>query len=578
MSRPGSPPPPTPAGHATPIEPAPGVRRWRWLDRPVGAILTASLIVLTLLAPHWLLRDHLQYPRLRGDDFAFLIASRSGSQPLAHLFQPHNAHVVPAFRLMTAAIARVSGSVGNLADAFGWANALGLTLLMLNVAHLVGWETRRLGPSLLAMGLVGISTVLTASVQWYSAGQTLWAAQAIVATILAVQLWRLRGGTWLLIAAAVGALVSPMFWTGGLVAGPAAAAYLWATAEPRSRRSAWWPLVGTALAVGLGLVVAGGSLCSSVSGESVGLLAPLRALGLSAQAVVEALVLGLCGVNGPTTMGQAVILVGLLTLAWWWFRRGASPVPNPLEASGLVMIVLGYGLSFTLRSRFDYDNLRELAWYNTIPFTGLVLVLAGWWSSARGLLAAIPGRPCQPTGREALALLALIGALLTLHLARAQAQLLASVPPLLPSEQTTLPIPELQRLRARIWDEDLAGRQRRSLIRLETAVNQARAQGIGRDALRAVFGRIEVPGWPPALRDVDALDLFDVPATSAPEGLMAARRLAPTLAPLLRVEPPLRPTWIGPADPWPPPERAAVAPQATAGQDDPAALAPAALR
>ncbi len=561
--------PPRPNTSAAPTA-AVGPPPARRLDRPVGIVLTALLILGTLLAPQWLLRDHLEYPALRGDDFAFLMASRSGARPLDHLFEPHNAHVVPAFRLLTAGLARAAGSLGNVATAFSWASSVALGLLMLNVAHLVGWETRRLGPSLAAMALIGVGTVLTTPTRWYAAGQTLWAAQAVVATLLPVQLWRLRGGWWLLALGAVGAFVAPLFWTGGLVAGPAAAAYLWATRQPAARRAAVWPLLGTGAAVGFGLILAGSDLGSSVQAESVGLSAPFLALGLTAQAIVEALVLGLFGLAGSTTPAQALALVSLAGVAWWASRRGSGPVPNPLEAAGLVMVVLGYGLAFTLRSRFDYANLRELAWYNTIPFAGLVVFLAGWWSARRGRLAPIPGRPQQPTVCEALGLVALVAVLLLLHVPRAQLQLLAQAPPMLPSELKTLPIPELQRLRARIWDEDVSGRQRRALIRLEAAAAQARGQGVGRDRLRAVLGRIEVPGWPAAIADRDALDLVDLPETTAPASAPRAAALAATLAAGLRPEAPLRPTWIQPGDPWPPPDRPAVAPPSPRDQDGPA--------
>src|SRR5205823_2141994 len=142
------------------------------------------------------------------------------------LFVPHNAHVVPLFRLFTHALLRLSGGLSALPTTFGLASYSSLVLAQLAIGLFVARETRSPARGLAAMAILGLSTVIEPPVVWYSAGQALWAGVMVLATLLAAQSFRSAGGTRSLMLATSLAIVAPAVWSGGLVAGPAAAVYL----------------------------------------------------------------------------------------------------------------------------------------------------------------------------------------------------------------------------------------------------------------------------------------------------------------------------------------------------------------
>ena len=108
---------------------------------------------------------------------------------------------------------------------------------MLAVRHLVARGTRSQAAGLMAMVLLGLSTVMESQVVWYSAGQAL-CGTAIVATLIAIESWLEKGKAWRLVLAVADSIAAPGIWMGGLVAGPAAAAYLWFADRRGSRRAA----------------------------------------------------------------------------------------------------------------------------------------------------------------------------------------------------------------------------------------------------------------------------------------------------------------------------------------------------
>src|SRR5262249_21548260 len=80
-----------------------------WLSRPAPIWLLAALTALILAAPLWLLVDELRSLALLHDDFAYIAQSRDWTALRAYLFEPHNAHVVPVFRIWTFALVGLSG-------------------------------------------------------------------------------------------------------------------------------------------------------------------------------------------------------------------------------------------------------------------------------------------------------------------------------------------------------------------------------------------------------------------------------------------------------------------------------------
>src|SRR4029077_20121685 len=93
----------------TATRPPPKPARLAWRHRPGGWILILASAVLLCVAPAWLMADMLDYYRLHGDDFVYLAGSRSWAVLANHLWEPHNAHVVPLFRLGTYALVRAAG-------------------------------------------------------------------------------------------------------------------------------------------------------------------------------------------------------------------------------------------------------------------------------------------------------------------------------------------------------------------------------------------------------------------------------------------------------------------------------------
>ncbi len=486
-----------------------------WLARPSWRPVILGLAAVILGLPAYLLWDQLLYFHLRDDDFAFLIDCRMGREPFANLWTPHNAHVVPLFRLLTAGLARGAGSAGNVAATLGLATYAALVLLMLGVGHFVAWETRRMTLGLAAMVLVGVTTVMEPAATWYSAGQTLWTALAVVGMLVFLQAWRLRGGGVWLALAALASMAAPLIWTGGVAAGPVGWAYLWAAREnPRSRRAAWVPLIGTLACAAVVLIFAGGQVWGSLkAGEAEG---PRPAQGPNpmlvgsgllhtAQAIPESLIAQNLGLEVSTTAAQGVVFC--LALAGLWVATRGRPLP--IEAAGGTLAVVVYVMAFTLRGSFPFSSLRNLGWYDTLPHVGAVIFGLGWLAGGE---PRRPGRPARMTWGGAVAVVTLPGVMLALHLPRALDLLNAEAPPLTEEEQEWVLTPELRRWTSRFYIGDtVAGPQRRALVRLERAAEVARRQGIGRSAIRRVFGRVEVPGWPAAIREQDALDLFDIP-------------------------------------------------------------------
>ena len=159
--------------NVTSTQRAPG---FRWMATPIRPVLAPLICLLLLLLPHWLFSDNFRAPILRGDDFAFLAECHSGQEPFSNLLKPHSTHIVPAFRLVTAGVARLAPSPGDLATYLTFTNYGVYVLVMLLVGHFVAWETRSFLYSFLAMAFLGLCSGLRPAAIWYSAGQTLWAS------------------------------------------------------------------------------------------------------------------------------------------------------------------------------------------------------------------------------------------------------------------------------------------------------------------------------------------------------------------------------------------------------------------
>ncbi len=190
----------------------------RWLCTPAPAWLVPVLAALILATPAWLLWDDLRDFSLLRDDFDYIAQSRTWPMTVAHLFDPHNVHVVPIFRIWTFLLVTIAGRLPDLPAVFASSSYIGLIAAMVAVAWVVARETRQPAAGLSAMAVLGISTVSHPAVTWFSASQALWAGTAILVTIALAQSWAEKGGANRLAAVGLATFLAPAIWSGGLLA------------------------------------------------------------------------------------------------------------------------------------------------------------------------------------------------------------------------------------------------------------------------------------------------------------------------------------------------------------------------
>lgn len=480
-----------------------------WLGQRLGWWGTLAIAVLVCAAPLLLYYNLLVYYRLHSDDFAYLAASRTLGRALDHFYTPHNTHIVPAWRILTWSLSAIAGRLANLQAVLAVAAYSALVLVMLALGAFVARETQSAAIGLVAMAGLGTSSLLATPATWYSAGQTLWAGLGILGTLLFLQGFKRNGGVWRLALAALMAWLAGGLWTIGHAAGPVGAVYLWTDARPRSRRAAWVPLAATVIAIAIAMTLGGRRINATISfGGRTTMKASDPAQGVlhTLQSIPENLVLGNLGLVAETTLEQGAVLTLTLALAWYFSRRGRGPM-TPLECAGVSLVLLSYLVEWTVRGYLPYSSLRAIVpWYDTIPDIGFVLFLAGWWAAV-----ARPGPPSAflpLTLGQAAGIVLFQVALVFLHQPRVEALLQQKVPEMTAEERKLLPVPSLQHWRAVYLAERRWDWQHRAFARLDRAEEIARRLGIGRKAIREVFGRVEVPGIPFVY---DAADMLDLP-------------------------------------------------------------------
>jgi len=507
----------------------------------------AALAILVLAAPAWLMADDFRSFALNDDDFVYIAYSRDWPTTWANLLTPCSTHIVPLYRFGTWVLVAASGRLRDMPVVLGAASYLGLAVTVCATGVLVARETGQTAVGLVAMAILGVSTVVQGAATWYAAGQAVWAGAAIVVTVLLARGWSLKGGGWRLGLTALAALAAPAVWTGGLLAGPAALAYLCAR-DPSRIRGPFLALTGAGAGAILFILVLARRMivATPMIWEQHKELwpRPIQAVLHVAQAVAESLLFGNLGLDVLTTPLQAIVLVLGLAGLWAWSRGGPRRV-NPLEAAGATVVVGSYFLVYFFRGNLPFSSLRPVNWYNAIPQVGAVLFAAGWWAGLR------PAAPGPLTRRGALVVAGVVVVTALIQAPRAERRLIQGAPPLTPSEAGKFPIPELQRLRALYLKAEHHDRQVRALARLEKVQSLAWQLNAGRRTLRGIFGRRLIPGLTAQQDLADAIDLLILPPddrSSPPD----PARLRDALDDLMRPEPDFRPAWISPNERWPP--------------------------
>lgn len=514
------------------------------LRRPLRRDVKFGLVLLLCAAPGWLFfdptayipRDPVKIYRLRNDDFPYLSSSRTLSRTAQNLFVPHNTHIVPAWRVLTWSLSAAAGRLSRAPDVLAWSSYSILVAVMLLTGRLVARETGEADLGLVAMTVVGTNTLMLSPAMWYSAGQTLWAGIGILATLWYLQGWRKVGGVRRLVLAGLSACLAGWFWTVGHFAGPIGAIYLWADGRRRCRKAAVVPLASSVLAFAVGMGLGAGKIDSTISfhGRTTReAIEPVQGVLHTLQAIPENTVLGTLGLTGETTQSQGVALSLAIAAAWLWSRRVGWRF-NPLELTGVALLLASYLLEWTVRGYLPFSSLRGIVpWYDAIPQIGAVLFAIGWWTGAKP--KGIPPTVAPATRQGGLAAIALAVGLIILNHPKVEAQWRASVPNLTAAHSMRFEIEWLENVRASAMANDRAAWQRRHLAKLDQAEAICRRLDIGRDILQQIFGRLDAPDLPPVY---DAIDLLNIPAHGSETN---AKTIVRALAPYVFMEPEPRP-------------------------------------
>jgi hypothetical protein len=140
--------------------------------------------------------------------------------------------------------------------------------------------------------------------------------------------------------------------------------------------------------------------------------------------------------------------------------------------------------------------------------------------------------------------------MLVLHAPRTQRTLFHDAPAMSASEEDLFQGEELLRYRAVYFKTSHQQRQVRALARLDKANQFVGGMGVGRTALRGVFGRLDFPGIPEKQRHTDPFSLLHLPPDD-PRAPINPSKVRDELGPFVRPEPEERPPWIKREEKWP---------------------------
>jgi hypothetical protein len=509
---------PSPRGHLhlpRHAAPQPPTRGW---------LIPAALCLLALSV--WVHRRKLiTAPRLLLDDFPFLIESRDLPATWHNAFTPHNAHVVPAFRFLTALARHAAGPCAAWPITLAWAAWLGLALCALLAARLVLRETASPTRALLAGSLILLSSTLEPVAAWWAGSQVTWCGAAILAALASALAYSRTGRSRWLVACVLSALLAPWVWSGGYLAWLAIPLALLADPlTPPNRKHRRTCLAALALA----LLAAAGVHLLAIGSHSPELSAPagpswfLRAARVpinTTHALCEGLLLPNLGLDASLDLPFAL---GLLLIAACMLLASAKTLPlqrTPLALAGTALILGGYVLVYAFRSDLGWPALRPIVWYHGLPQIGLVLLLIGGWKRPP---KPLPDSVPRPAPARSLALLALIVpmgfawlALQDLRIARiwtSEADTLADrIPAPVAETAARMPTP----LRAETIQRAYARAQLLALRKLDIAQilvdRHANGPAPPSDLWLGAF-----PGWPPMLENHSASDLLRTPRSRRP--------------------------------------------------------------
>jgi hypothetical protein len=467
----------------------------------------------------------------------------------------------------------MAGKLERVPDVLAVASYSILVAVMLLLFRIVFRETGRVFLGLVALVLVGTTSLMLTPAHWYSAGQPLWAGFGILAALWYSQTFR-RSGRWMhMVAAALAAMFAGWCWTIGHMAGPVAMMYLWADGRRRCWQASLVPMAGTILAVALSLILgfpymnAKPSFHGRTAREAFN---PVKGAAYTLQSIPESLVLGNLGLHADTTAIQGGLITLGIVLVWQRFRRRQAVVTgrsgrgwalNTLEAAGITLTFGSYTIEWAFRCYLDFMYLRTIGlrvfvpWYDAIPQIGGVLFVVGWmWGHnemRRGSKLAV----WRLTRGDGLRAIMLSLCMMMLNAPRVEQLMRDSAPALTESERKRFPILSLQTMRANAILELQGEWQRVALRRLDRAEAVAQRMGLGLAEIRAAFGHPMLVGTyiikplGELLDSYDAVWLLNIPETGRKVDPAVVRA---ALNVYFAEDPEPRPPWLDPQEEWPP--------------------------
>jgi hypothetical protein len=426
-----------------------------------ASLPVAALVVVACAAALGLFWPFIMRPYLFQDDFQILQQSWTWEGTRQGLWQPHNEHCMPLGRLWTFGLVHLAGRQTTLSHLCMLQGPLAVLAGMLLVYSFVRREIGCPRAALVATTLFGVSSTYQQAVWWFAASFSILALDTLLVGLWLAQRWR-QCGSWVALAGSVACCaLAPAWFASGILAGPLCTLYLLPIfrrhplkdnhAHPeegrlnrgcssvrqreRLRWAARWlvalaPGLGTAAFFAIVLPRAMPAIDRLEHYGGVGLAAsldPVIGLENTARSIVDNLLPGAVGIGSlgwaaPTAVVAGVIAAFVAALVWWWPR-----LPDPaaiggrrLIVLGLAMVLLGYWLVYTGRSKWDYKYMTKIAWtrYHLIPQLGLALIVAGGLPGRLGT-AALPVEAGRFTPRAAFWMIVFVISCLLLQLPRA---------------------------------------------------------------------------------------------------------------------------------------------------------------
>ena len=184
------------------------------------------LAALTAFATLCLYLQPLGWPILLQDDFQILSQSWTWERTRAGLWVPQNEHAMPLGRLLTFGLDKLAGGPSGLPLAAALVGPVALLLGLPLVYRFVGRELGHPLYGVVALILLGVTSVYQQAVFWFAASFSIFALDMLLLGLLAAQHYRWTGhAPWLAVCALCCAL-APCWFASGILAGPLCCLYL----------------------------------------------------------------------------------------------------------------------------------------------------------------------------------------------------------------------------------------------------------------------------------------------------------------------------------------------------------------